>query len=107
MTKYKSPGELVFGQDIIIPINNVPGWRYIYKCKQTQIDKDITLENTTRIGHDYKLGDKVMTKNRSSYKYENPIRGPYDFFQIWKNGTVTLRMGEVPHRINIRKHQSL
>ena len=65
MTKYKNPGELVFGQDMIIPINHVPDWRYICKCKQNQIDKDVTLGNTTRIGHDYKVGNKVMTKNRS------------------------------------------
>ena len=55
-----------------------------------QINKDIDCENTTIIDHDYRVGDKVMTKMRLAYKYETPFRGPYEIVQIWKNGTVTL-----------------
>ena len=51
-TKDKSPGQLVFGRDIILPINHVADWRYIYQCKQTQINKYINRGKTTRINHD-------------------------------------------------------
>ena len=87
---------------MILPINHIAHWRYICHRKQTQINKDVTRERTTRIDHDYRVGDKFMTKNRSAYTYETPFRRLYEIFQTWTNGTVTLRMGAVSHRINIR-----
>ena len=95
----KSPGQLVFSRDMILPINHVADWRYIRQHKQTQINKDVARESTTIIDHDYRVGDKVTTKNRSAYKYETPFRG---IVQTWTNGTVTLRTGAVTHRVNIR-----
>ena len=67
-TKGKSPGQIVFGQDMILPINHVADWRYIRQSKQAQIDKDVICENTTIIDHDYVLGDKVITLNKLAYK---------------------------------------
>ena len=69
MTKYKTPGQLVFGPDTILPINYVADWRFIRQRKQAQIDKDVIRENSTRIDHDYILGDKLMTRTNSAYKY--------------------------------------
>ena len=42
-----------------------------------------------------------MTNDMSAYKLKTPFRGPYEIFQTWKNGTVTLQMGSVTMRINI------
>ena len=100
--KDKSPGQLVFGRYMILPINQVADWRYIRHRKQTQINKGLNRENNTRIDHNYRVGDKVMTKNRSAYKYKTPFRGPYEIVQTLTNGTVTLQTGAVTHRINIR-----
>ena len=69
--------------------------------KQTQIDNDVIRENSNRINHNYRVGDKVMTLTKLAYKYKTPYRGPYKIVQTWKNGTVTLRMGAVTMRINI------
>ena len=38
-TKGKSPGQTVFDQDMILPINHAADWRYIRQCKQAQIEK--------------------------------------------------------------------
>ena len=54
-TMVKSPGRIVFGQEIILPINHVADWRYMRQSKQAQIDKDTIRENTTIIDHDYRL----------------------------------------------------
>ena len=35
-TKKKSPGQLVFGRNMILPINHIDNWRYIRQQKQTQ-----------------------------------------------------------------------
>ena len=58
--KGKIPGQLVFGMYIILPINHVADWRYIRQRKQTQINKYLDRENTTRIDYDYRVGDKVL-----------------------------------------------
>ena len=86
---------------MILPINHVADWRHIRQLKQTQINKDVARENNTRINHDYRVCDKVMTKMRSAYKHKTPFRGRYEIVWTWKNGTVTLRTGSVTHRINI------
>ena len=39
--KDRSPGQLLFGRDIILPINHVLHWRYIRQRKQTQINIDV------------------------------------------------------------------
>ena len=39
--KGKSPGQIVFGQDMILPIDHVSNWRYIRQRKQAEIDNDV------------------------------------------------------------------
>ena len=76
-TKVKISDQLVFGQYMILPINHVADCRYIRQRKQAQIDKDVIHENTTRICHNYRVGDKVMTLPKSENKYKTLFRGPY------------------------------
>ena len=101
-TKSKIPGQLVFGQDMILPINHVVDWRCVHQRRQTQIDNYVIRENTTIIDHNYREGNKVMTLTKSAFKYKTPYRVPYKKFQMWTNGNVTLIMGAVTTRINIR-----
>ena len=44
----KSPGQLVFGRYMILPINHIAKWRLINQRKQLKIDKDLILKNSTR-----------------------------------------------------------
>ena len=99
--KVKIPGQLFSDRDMILPINHIADWRYIRQRKHAQTNKDVNSKNTTRRDHDYRVGDKVTTNNRSAYKYETPLRGPYKIVRTWKNWTVTLRTGVVTHRTNI------
>ena len=71
---------------------------YIRQHKQTQINKDIICENTTKIYHDYRVGDKVMTIDSSTFKYKNPFEGPYEIVQMCTNVTITIKMGAVTDR---------
>ena len=65
-TKGKIPGHVFFGRYMILPIKHVAYFRYIRQRKPAQIDKDVIRENTTRINHDYRVGDKVMTLPKSA-----------------------------------------
>ena len=80
-TKEKLPGQNFFGQYMILSINHVVDWRYICQHKQTQIEKDVICENTTRINYDYRLGGQVMMRIKTEFKYETLFKGPYEIFQ--------------------------
>ena len=99
--KCKSPCQLVFGRDIILPINHLEDWRYIRQHKHTQIDNDVIQKNATRTNYNYRVGDKVTTLTKSDYKYKTPFKGPYKIVQTWTNGTATLIMGAVTTIVNI------
>ena len=63
-TKEKNPGELVFFQDMILPINHLENWRLILQRKQVQIDKYVIRENSTTVDHGYIIGYWVMVKGK-------------------------------------------
>ena len=48
-TKQKSPGQLVFGQDMILPIKHIANWRHICQRKQKQIEKYAIKKNFTEM----------------------------------------------------------
>ena len=45
---------------------------------------------------------KVLVRNqKKANNYEEPYVGPYRITQVWTNGNVTIRRGDVQERINI------
>ena len=90
MTKDKSTGQLVFGQDMILHMNHVADWMYIRQRKQLQINKYVICENTIRTNYYYIVGDKVMTLTKSAYKFKTLFKGLYENFHTCKYGTVNL-----------------
>ena len=71
-----SPGQLIFGRDMIFPIKHRQGWESISQQKHKQINRDNARENKHRVDYDYKVGDKFMLLNHTAYKYETPYKGP-------------------------------
>ena len=55
-----SPGVLIFGRDMILPIKHRLDWKLIHQIKYTKINSDNNCENKHRVDYDYKSGDKVM-----------------------------------------------
>jgi len=53
-----TPGQLVFGQDMILPIKHIANWEYIHQNKQRLIDKNSKAENAERKDHTYKIATK-------------------------------------------------
>jgi hypothetical protein len=103
MTLQKTPGQLVFGRDMIFNINHTANWEYIRACKQALIKKNNKAENSKRIPHTYKVGDKVVLRIGTENKQERPYSGPHDITKINTNGTVRLRIGAVIDTVNIRR----
>jgi hypothetical protein len=61
-------------------------------------------ENSSRISHDYKVGDKILIKKPGKHlrKLEAPRTGPNTVTAIYTNGTVRIQKGKINDRVNIR-----
>jgi lipopolysaccharide biosynthesis regulator YciM len=62
-------------------------------------------ENTSRISHDYKVGDKVLLKKPGKHfrNLEAPSTGPHTVTSVYTNGTLYIERGKVNERVNIRR----
>ena len=99
-----SPGQAVFGRDMILPIKFKTDWALIEQRKQKSIDQSNANENKKRIKHDYQVGDKVLLhKTGILSKLTIPYKGPYEVVQVHTNGTVVIQKGVVRERVNIRR----
>ena len=76
-TLKKSPGQLVFGRDMIFNLQHQADWELIKNRKQELIKKNNARENAKRIPHQYKVGDQVLLKRGTENKMEAPYSGPY------------------------------
>ena len=99
-----SPGQLVFGRDMLLPIKFQADWALIEKQKQLSINKSNKRENSKRIAHAYQVGDKVLLQNTGILrKLATPYSGPYEVQEVFTNGTMVINKGAVLQRVNIRR----
>ena len=75
--KVYTPGQLVYGHDMIIQIKNNVQWEFICQKIQKQVDKDNKLQTIKMVYYEYKVVSKTMLRNKASYRYETPYKGPY------------------------------
>ena len=102
-TLQNTPGQLVFGRDMIFNIKHEANWEFIRQRKQKIIEKNNQAENAKRIPHQYAVGDKVLLKRGTENKYETPYKGPYTILTINDNGTVRMKVDDVEDTYNIRR----
>ena len=113
-TMRATPGQLVFGRDMLLNIKHVVDWHYMQTRRQKIASENNARENAKRVPHKYKVGDKVLkasgnpsNKKEISPTLQRPFEGPYEITNVWNNGTVTIRRtvrgGAVFERINIRR----
>jgi transposase InsO family protein len=87
-TLQKTPGQLVFGHDMIFNEKHIANWEYIRQCKQALIKKNNQNENAKHIPQTYTVGDQVMLRIGTENKQERPYSGPHSIIQVNTNGTV-------------------
>jgi hypothetical protein len=99
-----TPGQVVFGRDMILPIRYRTDWAQLKHRFQERINKDNVRENSKRITYTYKVGDKVLlSKPGILRKMERPFKGPYTVVKVSTNGTVCVQHGAVTQRVNVRR----
>ena len=102
-TLQSTPGQLVFGRDMILNVQHEANWEFIRARKQKIIEKNNKAENAKRIAHIYSIGDKVLLRRGTENKYEMPYQGPFVILQVNDNGTVRMKVKDVEDTYNIRR----
>jgi len=99
-----TPAQLVYGRDMVYPLQYIAEWDIIRKRKQSLIDKSNTTENRKRVKHTYNVGDKILkTVDIIQRKLDNPTVGPFSITQVHNNGTVEIKKGVTRETVNIRR----
>ena len=88
-TLQATPGQLVFGRDMIFNIKHEANWPAIKQHKQQLIAQNNQRENAKRIEHQYSEGDKVLLTRHAARKLECPYEGPFMVTNVHTNGTVS------------------
>ena len=99
-----TPGQIVFGRDMLHNLSYIADLERLCQRKQKQINANNRKENSKRIDHDYRVGDKVLLlKDGVLRKLKCPTEGPYEIIEVYSNGTVRIQHGLVQERLNIRR----
>jgi hypothetical protein len=102
-TLQSTPGQLVFGRDMILNVQHEANWEFIRARKQKIIEKNNKAENAKRVAHTYSVGDKVLLRRGTENKYETPYQGPFVILKVNDNGTVRMQVKNVEDTYNIRR----
>jgi hypothetical protein len=99
-----TPGQLVFGRDMLLDLKFEPNYTQTWAQKQQRINYDNIRENSKRVTYDYKVGNYVYVLRDGNYrKLEGDKQGPYRVTEVFTNGTIRIQKGIVNERINIRR----
>ena len=99
-----SPGQLVFGRDMFMPIETTIDWDSIKERKQKAICKSNERENSKRIHRQYEKGDWItIQKPGILRKLSIPRLGPYKVLKHHTNSDITYQKEPfVEDKVNIR-----
>jgi hypothetical protein len=98
-----TPGQLVFGRDMVLPITFMAYWGEIEQQRQKEMARNNRRDKASRINHDYKVGYKVLLRKPGKHlrKLEAPRKGSHTVTEIYTNGTLHIKKGNVNERVNI------
>ena len=100
-----SPGQLLFGQDMITRQLYNANWSYLSERGFDAILADNDRENSTRLEHFYNTSDHVMLRVPKKFraKLHAVPTGPFVIRQVYSNGTVTIDKGKTVERVSIHR----
>jgi len=103
--KKKTPGQLVYGRDMIHPTTIYANWEMIREARRNMQISNNNAENQKRIEHTYNVGDKVLLlikRDDRKHKLARPTEGPFRVL-IVRGATVQIQRGAYREFINIRR----
>jgi hypothetical protein len=96
-----TPGQLVFGRDMIWDAAHAADWQHIEQREQTSIDKNNKKENEKRISWDCAISDSILKIEVGAHEMEQPKEGPFRIVRAHANGTATMQKGPIEERLNV------
>ena len=99
-----TPGEIVFGRDMILNLPIVVNLLAIQQNRQLLIDDNLRRQNSKRREFHYAAGQEVLIKALNPNKLDPKFEGPFVVTQVFTNGTVEIQRNPlVSEQINIRR----
>ena len=103
----RSPGHLIFNQDMIMGVEVDLNWSNVLRAKEKIIKKNNTIENKKRTAHQYQVGDYVKILHRKNShmrptKLSQPNEGPHQIIEIFGNN-VKIQRGNIREEISITR----
>ena len=99
-----TPGQLVFGRDMIFHDTFRANWQAIHNRKAKESLKSNIRENSKRSNYKYVVGDYAyVTTTDIKRKMSGQNEGPFRVNVVCTNGTVKIQRGSTEEQINIRR----
>ena len=103
-TSQATPGQLVFGRDVILPLQIEAGWALIAQRKQELMNTSNERENLKRVPHTFHMGDQAQSETPGMQrKMSIPRTGPHSISSVSNNGAVAINRGAFDHGVNMRR----
>jgi hypothetical protein len=100
------PGAMIYGQDMLFDIILfIADWKKIGEHRQKLTDLKTASENKGRIDYDYKVGQKILVRNKGIHRKAQSIwqKDPWTITTVHTNGTIRTQHGNKEERLNIRR----
>ena len=108
-TKFSySPAQLALGADMLFRQRAIIDWEKVKEIRPKNSKENNKKENSKRIAHEYKVGDKVILlppKYEPKYLakiFEQRNKGPYKIIKIYANRNLRLNFGDYTDIRNVR-----
>jgi hypothetical protein len=102
-----SPGAAIFGQDMLFDIPLIADWKKIGEHRQQLTDLNTAHENKGRIDYDYKVGQKLLVRNKGILRNAESRwqKDPWTITTVHTNRTITIQRRNKEERLNIRREK--
>jgi len=95
-----TPAQLVFGRDMLLPVQFQADWAQMRMKRQASTNKNNSKENKSLIPHHCQVGDFVMIKHQGTRrKLSSPNSKPHPAERVCDNGTLLIWKGHVTKRL--------
>ncbi len=90
---------------MLFDIPFIADWKTIGEHRQRLTDCNTDRENEGRIDYDYKVGQKILVRNKGILRKAQSIwqNDPWTITTVHTNGTITVQRRNKLERLNIRR----
>jgi hypothetical protein len=90
---------------MLLDIPFVADWKKVGEHRQRLTDLNTTRKNEGRIDYDYKIGQKILVRNKGILRKAESrwLKDPWTITKVHTNGTIKIQRQNKSERLNIRR----